>query len=132
MMMFRSSVDTFHKESVVQRDKSRVDTRALKNGLFRLRFRLSPTEKQRVESNIAGVALDTHYLPGACLVCLCMEFAAVTSGRPLASSQPGARNQRWLIKLHEDQYEYIREVLDLARSLGAKTDEDALVAICRE
>ena len=113
-------------------DDTRVDTRALKNGLIRLRFRLSPTGLKAVETAIDKALSETGYpSEAAALDVVCMEFQ---SGHPdsaaLVSPSEGVGVRR-LFKLFPDQYENVRAALNLARAVGCTTDAQALIYICQ-
>jgi hypothetical protein len=102
-----------------------VDTRHLKSGQVRLRFRL--TEKAK---DIVSIALSTtpYGHSGAALDAIAMSYlAGGPASHPLGI--PAAGSKRLLVRLFPDQYECVRCALDILRRWAA-TDAEALVTMC--
>ena len=102
-----------------------VDTRHLKSGQVRLRFRLSEKAK-----DIVSIALSTtpYGHSGAALDAIAMSYlAGGPASHPLGI--PAAGSKRLLVRLFPDQYECVRCALDIIRQWVA-TDADSLVIMC--
>ena len=102
-----------------------VDTRHLKSGQFRVRFRLS---EQAHEIVSLALSMTPYSHTGAALDAVATSYHA---GHPasLTLSSPAAGAKRLLVRLFQDQHENVRSALDLARDTAA-TDADALALIC--
>ncbi len=102
-----------------------VDTRHLKSGQFRLRFRLS---EQAHEIVSLALSMTEYRHTGVALDAIAMSFHA---GHPtsLTLSSPAAGAKRLLVRLFQDQFECVRLALDTARQ-DEQTDADALLTIC--
>ncbi len=108
-------------------ERHKVDTRLMKRtGQYRLRFRLS--------DDAYGVVSDALSLTGYSDTGAALDAVAMNSlaGAPAVAHDgiPAAGSNRWLVKLFPDQYECVRDALDIVGEFPS--DADALVYICRQ
>lgn len=106
--------------------QSLVDTRKLKTGMYRLRWRLN---KSALDTVMCAFKVSGYAHSCAALEAVCMNY--ISNDQSRSHTTGSAKGElRFLLRLYPDQYEIVREALDMA---GAVTscDEDALVTICR-
>ena len=102
-----------------------VDTRHLKSGKVRLRFKLSEDSCSIMHQ--AMKLIKSQYAP-VCLDYVCVKYLSCTP-RKFKLPQPSVGSNRALFTLHKDQYETIRLALDRARGV-VDNDAEALTLIC--
>lgn len=102
-----------------------VDTRFLKSGHIRLRFKLSKPAYRLV--NQAMGLTGFRYLNSS-LDAISLNYLA---GYPssLTLDFPAIGKERFLTRLHKDEYETVRGALDIART-HVNSDTEALVLMC--
>lgn len=98
-----------------------VDTRYLKSGQIRLRFKLS--EWAYGITNIA-LSLTEYKFKNSSLEAISLSYIA-GSPSPLSLDHPAQGSRRFLVKLYPDQYEVVREALNSARQF-VNSDAEAL------
>lgn len=103
-----------------------VDTRELKSGLIRLRFRL---DRHALRVVNRAIALTGFRYPHSALDAICLSYL---SGAPssLTLDFPAQGPERFLVKLYREQYEVVRTALDEAKE-QVRSDEDALLLMCK-
>lgn len=128
------STTTYKHEPVkvlVTNDSTRVDTRFLKNGMVRLRFRLSPDQLEIVDFAISKALDITGYRSeAAALDIIFLDYLSGHPGSEALASPAKAGIGRRLFKLFPDQYQLIRAGLDIARNVGCANDAEALTHVC--
>ena len=104
---------------------TRVDTRQLKSGQVRLRFRLSDEAHNLVSDALSMTPYDYS---NAALDAIAMNFHA---GGPAVAPLgiPATGSKRLLVRLYPDQYENVRSALDYAHE-WVDTDAEGLLLIC--
>ena len=102
-----------------------VDTRYLKSGKVRLRFKVSGTAIPLIAKalKLAGYQYNHCALDAICQDYISRDELKFTANKSFQGAE------RFLINLYPDQYESVRTALDLARD-DTKSDADALVFIC--
>jgi hypothetical protein len=105
--------------------REEVDTRQLKSGQYRLRFRLREEAYELVNT---ALSLTCYQHSGAALDAISLSFLAGHPTLPALGS-PASGSKRLLVRLWPDQFECVRSALDIAR-LSAACDADALNLIC--
>jgi|GEM_PF-4641029 len=102
-----------------------VDTRRLKSGQTRLRFKLSESAHETLEH---ALDLTGYKYNNSSLDAICLSYLA---GDPstLALDHPAQGQKRFLVRLYPDEYEIVREALNLAKQF-VKSDAEALILIC--
>ncbi len=103
-----------------------VDTRFLKSGKIRLRFKLSDYAFEIV--NCAFDLTDCKY-SNTSLDYISMNFLSGFPQKYYKLKYPIQGNIRFLVRVYPDQYESIRLALDVARE-PYKSDAEALVSMC--
>ena len=113
-------------------NNGRVDTRYLKNGMMRLRFKLTSAQEEIVDAAGGSVLIQTGYeSQSAALDLIFMGYQAGYLGKYLASPEEGTMVRR-LFRLYPDQYESVRAGLDLACDVAdCPTDAHALIHVCQ-
>lgn len=108
---------------------NRVDTRRLKNGRMRLRFKLSREAIETVNTalNIATKMAGYKYSHSA-LEAMAMSFMSFEKFE-IGSMVSSQGSNRFLVKFYPDQYELFTLALNDAREY-VETDADALVMMC--
>lgn len=102
-----------------------VDTRHLKSGKVRLRFKLSEDSFSIMHQAMKLIKSQYDHV---CLDYVCVQYLSCTP-RKLKLPQPCSGSKRKLFSLHKDQYETIRLALDRARGI-VNNDAGALTLIC--
>lgn len=106
-------------------DVKGLDTRHLKSGQIRLRFKLS---QQAYDSVLYALSLTGYKHSNAALDAISINcLSAYPFKTRLKYSAVGS--QRFLVKLHPDQYEVVLSALNLALS-HSETYADALTLVC--
>ena len=107
-------------------ERVRVDTRRLKSGMYRLRFRLSDEAYDIVQEALSVSPYDHD---SASLDVVATNALAGSPAAP-EGGFPATGRRRWSVRLYKDQYEQVRTALDHAGEFPS--DADALVYICRQ
>ena len=102
--------------------KSEVDTRELKNGQIRLRFRLSDYAFQVINQAIKSTNVNGDT---ASLQLICRDYL---SGKKDKTQACAVGSNRLLFRLCPEQFEVVRIALDLAKEVGS-SDESAMLNI---
>ena len=102
--------------------KSEVDTRELKNGQIRLRFRLSDYAFQVINQAIKSTNVNGDT---ASLQLICRDYL---SGKKDKTQASAVGSNRLLFRLCPEQFEVVRIALDLAKEVGS-SDESAMLNI---
>lgn len=132
--MFKSITGTKEHPSVGIASKvdGTVDTRVLKNGMTRLRFRFIPKQLEIVESAVtSALAITGFKSEAAALDIVCLDYLSGSPGVPSLSGLVKGTTVRRLFRLFPDQYEVVRAALDLGHHVGCVSDTQALTEICR-
>lgn len=108
--------------------EGQVDTRELKSGKMRLRFKLNDEGKDIVEE---ALSLMGEKYPAVGMEYICLEFLSGVPGNLGVMRKGMNGNNRMLIYFYPDQYQSARLALDKMRK-RVDTDADALVAICSD
>ncbi len=117
---------------IASQDNGRVDTRVLKNGMIRLRFRFIPAQLEIVESAVTSALAITGYKSeAAALDILCLDYLSGSPTSECPTCPPQGNTVRRLFKLFPDQYEVVRAALDLGHHVVWVTDAQAMTEICR-
>ena len=103
-----------------------VDTRELKTGLIRLRFRL---DKRALKVVNRAISMTGFRFPHSALEAICLSYLA-GSPSSLKLDYPAQGPERFLVRLFKEQYEVVRTALDEAKKHVA-SDEDALLLMCK-
>ena len=103
----------------------RVDTRVLKTGQLRLRFRLT---KDAYDLITMALSKTPYSHSGAALDAIAMSYHAGTQA-VAPHGIPAAGGKRLLVRLFPDQFENVRSALDIARE-SVDSDADALLQLC--
>lgn len=103
-----------------------VDTRKLKTGQYRLRFRLNENALKIVKH---ALSMTDYKSPNASLDAICMNYLAsgILAGYQCRNMQG---DNRLIVRLFPDQYELVREALNTANETF-HSDTDSLVNICQ-
>ena len=102
-----------------------VDTRFLKSGKIRLRFKLSEEAFNIVDK---AMGMTGFKYPSSSIDAICINFLAEFPSS-LTLDFPAHGRKRFLVRLHADEYETVRRALKAARQYVG-SDEEALVLIC--
>lgn len=104
----------------------KVDARILKSGKIRLRFKLSEEALAKVKE---AFEMTGFKYPCSSLDAICLDFLA---GAPssLSLDSPAEGSERFLVRLHRDQYETFKSALQNAGKYSPRSDSEALVMIC--
>lgn len=106
--------------------KKTVDSRKLKNGQIRLRFKVSEWALNLISKALAGTAYEHK---NAALDAISLNCMTSYPFETTKIDQCATGKNRFLVNLYPDQYDIVRAALNLARQHVA-TDADALVLIC--
>ena len=104
---------------------NQVDTRWLKSGKIRLRFKLS---QEGYKIICDALELMGEKFDGVGLEYIALDFLSGLVNPNLIKESITGSN-RLLIQLHKDQYDTVRLALDEMRNY-VSTDPDAIVSIC--
>ena len=105
-----------------------VDTRLLKNGQKRLRFKLNNETTNIVA---AAIKLTKCQFKNVAIDCICMSFICCHGDGVIPPSDTSAQgNSRFILRLYEDQYELVRKALNYIREF-TPDDETALLYLCQ-
>lgn len=111
--------------------KAIVDTRILKNGMIRLRFRLTEAQAELVDRCVSLVIQKTGYKSrAAALDAVFLDHCSSSPPAEFSIDPEPSGNHRRIFRLYPDQYELIRTGLDNACTRDCPTDADALVFVC--
>ena len=106
---------------------TKVDTRFLKSGMVRLRWKLNSNASKLLNQTL----IKTEILkPEHALEAICLSYISTESTLPptIIPQNPVGKN-RIKIVLFPDQYEVVRFALDRAR-MYYKNDAEAVIGIC--
>jgi hypothetical protein len=106
-------------------DSNKVDTRFLKSGRIRMRFKLSELGYETVAN---AISMTGYRYDHTSLDAICMNYLSAKPTK-LALDNPAEGTLRFLVKLFPEEYEMVRCALDEASDF-AKSDAESLVMIC--
>ena len=105
--------------------KTSVDTRYLKSGQIRLRFKLNQSAYRQI---VHAMYLTGYVHPNAALDAMALNCVTCYPFSIATNKYTAVGKQRLSIRLYPDQYKIVRMALDAAR-WHVKTDEDALLLL---
>ena len=103
-----------------------VDTRILKSGQIRPRFKLNESSMALVKH---ALELTGYKYPNSALDAVCLSYVAWYPFRIEKLVSPATGKERFIVRLYPEQYQVVRMALDLARQ-HVTCDADALALIC--
>jgi hypothetical protein len=104
---------------------NKVDTRLLKSGRIRMRFKMSEFAHGRVQK---AMSMTGYRYDNTSLDVIGMSYQAAYPAT-FTLNYPTDGSSRLLVKLFPDEYESIRDALDLASEFS-KSDEESLAMMC--